>query len=322
MSGLDDKENNPADIDGGSASKGIGEPSQSNEVHPETGKSEEEGKVEEAQVSSLPENRYQQLGWVLRRHFFSLVIVSAYTFLFSLPLVAWILFCTSATFLSEYPNLYSTLLIYGGVALLLPIMALGFAGSAYFLKKLTWNQGADVRADFLSGIRKNGRSFALIGFLIGLLYLLLHLLIAFIDASGDALNPYVASLCIGLGYGFFLLLSSIFCVQGSLLMTYEGGFVSHFLVALKIGLVNLYKGIWVYLLAFVPFIVFEFASGLTVALIVCALCAVFYFGFAALLSVLYCNSLFDLAFNRRLYKEAYRRGLLGQGDVNYDPKGK
>lgn len=322
MSGLDDKENNPADIDGGSASKGIGEPSQSNEVHPETGKSEEEGKVEEAQISSLPATRYQQLGWVLRRHFFSLVIVSAYTFLFSLPLVAWILFCTSATFLSEYPNLYSTLLIYGGVALLLPIMALGFAGSAYFLKKLTWNQGADVRADFLSGIRKNGRSFALIGFLIGLLYLLLHLLIAFIDASGDALNPYVASLCIGLGYGFFLLLSSIFCVQGSLLMTYEGGFVSHFLVALKIGLVNLYKGIWVYLLAFVPFVVFEFASALTVALIVCALCAVFYFGFAVLLSVLYCNSLFDLAFNRRLYKEAYRRGLLGQGDVNYDPKGK
>lgn len=322
MSGLDDKENIAEDAEGVSASSEEGEPSLQSDVHPETGKSDESGKAEEAQVSSLPENRYQQLGWVLRRHFFSLVIISAYTFLFSLPLVAWILFCTSATFLSEYPNLYSTLLIYGGVALLLPIMALGFAGSAYFLKKLTWNQGADVRADFLSGVRKNGRSYALIGFLIGLLYLLLHLLISFIDASGDALNPYVASLCIGLGYGFFLLLCSIFCVQGSLLMTYEGGFASHFLVALKIGLVNLYKGIWVYLLAFAPFLVFEFASGLTVALIVCAICAVFYFGFACLLSVLYCNSLFDLAFNRRLYKEAYRRGLLGQGDVDYDPKGK
>ena len=322
MSGHDDKENIREDAEAISGSSEDRGHSLSNDVHPETGKSEEGGKIEEAQVSSLPENRYQQLGWVLRRHFFSLVIVSAYTFLFSLPLVAWILFCTSAAFLSEYPNLYSTLLIYGGVALLLPIMALGFAGSAYFLKKLTWNQGADVRADFLSGVRKNGRSYALIGFLIGLLYLLLHLLISFIDASGEAINPYVASLSIGVGYGFFLLLCSIFCVQGSLLMTYEGGFVSHFLVALKIGLVNLYKGIWVYLLAFVPFIVFEFASGLTVALIVCALCAVFYFGFAALLSVLYCNSLFDLAFNRRLYKEAYRRGLLGQGDVNYDPKGK
>lgn len=275
--------------------------------------------IDEANSAALPANRYRQLGWVLRRHFFGIVVCSAYVFLFSLPLIAWAIFCTAASFL-EQANLFNTLLIYGGVALLLPLTGLGLAGSSHYFKKLTWNQGADVNSNFLDGIRENGGNGALDAFLAGLAYLSVHLLVSLINASGETLNPYLAAVFIGISYAFLFISLTVLCVHGSIMMTYEGGFLPNLLVALKIGLVNLYKGIFLYALAFLPFILFEFVNSFFFNIALIAISAVFYFGFSSLLSVLYCNSLFDIAFNRRLYPEAYRRGLLGQGDVEFDPK--
>ena len=57
MSGHDDKENIREDAEAISGSSEDRGHILSNDVHPETGKSDEGGKIEEAQVSSLPATR-------------------------------------------------------------------------------------------------------------------------------------------------------------------------------------------------------------------------------------------------------------------------
>ena len=279
-------------------------------------KEEEEKKTDEN--VALPFDRFHQLGWIIRRHFFDLIVCSAYTFLFALPLILWVFFISNAPFL-QTNSLFNVVLSYGVMALLAPILALGLAGSTCYFKRLSWNEGADVKGDFLKGIKENGKRFALLGFLAGIIYFLLHLYIAFLSES-SALNAYVSMILIGVGYAFLLLAICVFTLAGMVNTTYNGKFGANLWAALKLSFANLYKGIWIYLAAYLPFILFEFIGNLYFLLGVLFVGLIFYFGFGCCICTLYADSLFDRAFNRRLYPEAYRRGLMGQGDVTFDPK--
>ena len=248
----------------------------------------------------LPYNRYKQLAWVFRRHFFELAGCSLLMGLFALPAEAWVVVSSSGTFFDQ---------------------KYGAAGGTYFFHQLSWNNGASLLDDFFAGIRKNGKRFAMMGFFFGLVYLLIHLLIYFSNLD-EAVNAYLKAASIGISYAVLFLLFCVYGVLGPLETTYEGGALRNFAIALRISLANLYKGVWIFLLCALPFALFEFIGNVYLAFGVFIVCAAFYFGFACLLCVLYSNHLFDIAFNRRQYASAYRKGLVGEGDVSFPPKKK
>ena len=268
----------------------------------------------------LPYNRYKQLAWVFRRHFFELAGCSLLMGLFALPSAAWVVLSSSGAFFDQ-KYLANVLLVYGILSVLLSIFGLGAAGGTYFFHQLSWNNGASLLDDFFAGIRKNGKRFALMGFFFGIVYLLIHLLIYFSNLD-EALNAYLKAASIGISYAVLFLLFCVFAVLGPLETTYEGTALKNFTIALRISLANLYKWVWIFLLCALPFALFEFIGNVYLAFGVFIVCAAFYFGFACLLCVLYSNHLFDIAFNRKQYASAYRKGLVGEGDVSFPPQKK
>lgn len=267
------------------------------------------------QPDDFPANRWKQFLWVMRRHFFEVAMCSLLMGLFALPAAGWVFF-VSATAFFDLSYLWNVFLVYLVLALLLGITGLGSAGATFFFHRLTWNEGAYLYDDFFEGIRKNGKHFAAIGFMMGVLYFFIRLLAFFADVDASV-DPGLKAVFLGLAYAFFILVFSVFSVMGPLDTTYEGGFLKNLGISGKIALVNLYKGLWFDLLTLLPFFLFEFIPNIYIQMIVFLVAASFYLGFGNLVSTLYANSLFDRAFNRRLYPKVYRKGLTGQGDVNY-----
>ena len=116
----------------------------------------------------LPSTRVELLKDIIRYRFFDLVYTSLYITIFFLPALFWILF-VNFTPLAEFDNIYSPLLVYVVLALLIGISGHGFGGAFHFLKKLVFSEGANVHKDFFAGVKAHYK-FTFIGFLfIGLL---------------------------------------------------------------------------------------------------------------------------------------------------------
>lgn len=262
---------------------------------------------------AMPATRIEQWKGILREHFFEVAVASIYTFLFFLPCLFWIIWVAfSGLFVED--SIYNYLVIYGGICLGITLAGLGFAGGFYFFRKLLWNEGANVHLDFFKGIRKNGKDFAKIFFLLGLAYFALHVSSSFLNQMEKGWLP---AALLGVEYVFFflLLMISVFCMveatiyQGSLAMFFKNG--CKFLVG------NILPNLGLFFILFLPFLLFEFVPNMTVRFVAILCYFPFYSGLFELSYFAYCLSLFDPYIHRTKYPEIYRKGLTNEDENHY-----
>lgn len=259
--------------------------------------------------SPLPATRIAQLADSLRYRFFDYVFVSLYTFIFSAPCIFWLVYAYYTFFVGVEINIYSYLITYGVLIPFIVVLGLGIGGGLYFFKKTFFGEGSDVHKDFFIGIKKNGKEFSLIFFILGLLYFGLHIGSALIDYS-TSMNSYVKMICIGGLYALFIIFFAIFMmIQGQCLF-YRASISQLVHNSIRFFIGDFLRAIGLTLLVLLPFLLFEFIPYMIAQGIVILICLLFYFAFADSACVLYFMHLFDRVINKTHYPEIYRKGLI------------
>lgn len=261
-----------------------------------------------------PINRFQMLGNILRRHLSEVMLVSLYCFLFSLPLLGWVIFSINVDFLRQ-DNAYAILIVDGVGALLLGVLGLSFAGGMLFFKKLIFGEGASLKEDFAQGIRRNGGLFFLIFLVMGALYLLLHLGLGI--TAGMEIDGVWKSVLAGVEYAVFFLLCFVHLFMLSEATMFEGGYFSLLVSSFRLCFASLLKGLPIYLMVMLPLLLFEFLPFPYFNLAGVLVGAFFHFGFSLACLTLFCNHVYDRSVFKTQYPELYRKGLAkeaGEGE--------
>lgn len=262
----------------------------------------------------LPSTRLDLLKDVLRYRFFDLVYASLYVAIFSLPALFWILFVNTST-LAEFDNIYSPLVVYSVLALLIGFIGPGFGGAFHFFKKLVFSEGANVHKDFFNGVRMHYKftfkSFLFIGVLYGLVKFSRVLLSFSPISSSTAALIILVVMYIAF---FFALVAVLFAIAQTIL--YEGRFLLLFLNGFKFIIGDFLKAGPVSLLFIIPFLIYEFVPSIIAEWIIIAAAAIFYFGFTVLCFTLYAHSVFDRTINLRQYPPLIRKGLHKERENN------
>lgn len=256
--------------------------------------------------AQLPRNRFQQFKNILTHHLWEVMLASVYTFIFSAPALAWVIF-TSYVKMFQENYLANILFVYAPLMLLLIPFGLGCGGGLYFFKKLLFGEGADLNVDYFAGIRRNWRMFSAIFLFIGFLYLALHVELGAIIAT--SWNEGIKAMMMGFAYTFFFLLLFVSFFMESQTILFEGGFSRLFLSGCRFMFATLYQGIGIYLLMLVPFLLFEFVPFTVADWVALLLCSFFWLGLAELLLMQWSNHVFDCSVNRKQYPQNYRKGL-------------
>lgn len=261
-----------------------------------------------------PINRFQMLGNILRRHLSEVMLVSLYCFLFSLPLLGWVIFSINVDFLRQ-DNAYAILIVDGVGALLLGVLGLSFAGGMLFFKKLIFGERASLKEDFAQGIRRNGGLFFLIFLVVGALYLLLHLGLGI--TAGMEIDGAWKSVLAGVEYAVFFLLCFVHLFMLSEATMFEGGYFSLLASSFRLCFASLLKGLPIYLMVMLPLLLFEFLPFPYFNLAGVLVGAFFHFGFSLACLTLFCNHVYDRSVFKTQYPELYRKGLakeVGEGE--------
>jgi|GEM_PF-1681490 hypothetical protein len=269
------------------------------------------------QDAMMPFSRWELLKDTLHYRFWELVAVSLFTFVFWIPVFAWLIFCSLGGFL-DFSSLASVGLTYGIAAVFLVVASLGMAGAFFFAKKLVWSEGASLPGDFFEGIRKNGKAFAAIYLALGLLYAVLRLDICALQYSG-AVTGWVLPVGEGLSYAaFFLFLLALFFAQTETII-YAGSPFRLFWNGIRLSLGGLLTNIPVFLAFFACFLIFDFVPFYQASFACLAIEALFYFGFSTVFFTEYSYFLFDKSINLKQYPEILRKGLRKEGGAHENP---
>lgn len=254
----------------------------------------------------LPRNRFEAFGEIMKGHWFMMILMSLLTLLFFLPSFTWILFMNLNEFL-DVGSLPSIALTYGVNAVLFSIGGLGMAGAQYYFKKVIFNEGALFTADYFLGIVKNYKMMLLTYFAMGFIYFLLRMDIAILQNYFEGSLLYVLE---GISYGiFFLFLMSLFLLSSQSIL-YTGNWFSLLFNGFKLVIGGILTNLPIFIVIFLPFLVYEFVPSFWVQIASLVVEGVFYFSFSAFLLTLYSNYLFDKSINRNQFPELYRKGLL------------
>ena len=254
----------------------------------------------------LPLSRFNQFFDLVRFRFIDIFLCSICSALFLIPSILWLLFCSLSGFVDP-TNMYSILLVYGVLAILISLMGLGSAGTYYFYRKTIYGEGSSFQADFFTGIRKNYKEGLLSHFLIGVLYLLLKLDIGSLGALGlgDTWTPIL----LGLSYVLFYVLASLFLFYQPQYVLYEGGMGRLLMNSVRFYVGSFLKSLGITILYFLPFFLYELIGNVIGEWIIILIFALAYNGFASLANALYCTYLFDISINPRYYPDLVRKGL-------------
>ncbi len=253
-----------------------------------------------------PLNRKEQWLQIIKEHFAEIISVSLYTFLFFIPLFAWILFAFNFE-IFQGASILNVLVLYLGVALTLTIGGLGFAGGFYVFRKFLWNEGCNVHLDFFKGIKKNGKEFIKIYLFIGITYMLLHLGSASIMAT--SWSDISVILLIAFEYVVFILVLLVAFFMQTQTIFYENSFMLSLKNGVKFLVGTILKSLGLFVLLFLPFILFEFVPISAVKIVAIILSAFIYLGMLELTFICYSLALFDQHINKKQYPEYYLKGL-------------
>lgn len=259
--------------------------------------------------AQLPSTRKELFKILFKEHFFHLCITSIYTFCFAVPLIGWLLFVNFSGMLELTPDnylgntLFTILPMFVGIL----IFGLGVVGGLSYTKKLSLQEGANVHAEFFTGIKKNFKQ-ALISFsIVGLVYCLLKLA-ANTLIYGTDLPSAVKGLINGTMYVIFFIIFMINALVISQSIIYVGTQKQYISNAIKILIGKGPLNLLFFFIILIPFLCFEFIPFSLAQWISLGISGIFYFGFSFLIFSIYSNYLFDLSINRN-YPELFRKGL-------------
>lgn len=257
-------------------------------------------------MDKLASNRLDLFKELIRYRFLDLVLCSLCVGLFLLPNIFYNIYIQEIINDNDY--LLNYLLIYVLKIPCIMSFGLGVAGAMYFVKRLTFGEGASVRRDFFLGIRKNYKEFLFIYFLIGIIYGSLkvnsYLMFKLFDN-----NSIVPSIFIGFMYFIFMLFLIVSFYMQTQSIIYKATKKQLFINSIRFLIGNFFKNICTFMLIMFPFILIEFVGNDVVSLI-CFLFYIFiYFGVSILILNLFTNSVYDKTINKNYYPELVRRGL-------------
>ena len=198
-------------------------------------------------------NRFEQFKDMLKTHLFEIILSSIYTFLFSLPTIFWIFFTALTSFFSE-SHILNVLIIILGITFTLPLSSLGFAGTFYVFRRLLFNEGTSINSDFFLGIKKNGKEFAKLFFIIGLIYSFLH--ISIFNISNMQVDANTMVILTGISYVVFFLFLFIICFACSQVVLYKDSLSKFIKNGILFTFGSLYKSIGIFIIIFLPFIIY------------------------------------------------------------------
>lgn len=259
--------------------------------------------------SPLPTTRKMQLGIILKEHFFDVVICSFYIFAFAFPLFFWLIYInlTNVASIDETNYLFNSLIINLPLIPGIMLFGLGIGGSLFFFKKLAFNEGSNVHTDFFLGIKKNYKQSLLSFFVVGLTYSFLCIA-KNVLIFGSGLDPIYIGIITGIMYVlmFFVLAFTSFIMTQSIIYNATQGQL--FANAFRFIAGKPLKNLGIFVIMFVPFILYEFLPFNIAHWIIFGVCAIWHFGFSSLIFSLYSFYMFDLTLNKT-YVEIFRKGL-------------
>ncbi|MCH5180956.1 MAG: hypothetical protein J1F32_07060 [Erysipelotrichales bacterium] len=253
-----------------------------------------------------PTSRSEQWKQIFKEHYAEIISASLYTFVFWIPLFAWVLFAFNFEIFQEN-SILNVLVLYSGIALTLIIAGLGLAGGFYVFRKFLWNEGCNVHLDFFKGIKQNGKQFAQIYLFIGIMYLLLHVVSQAIMVTEWSDISIIAFLAIE--YVVFICLLIVAFFMQTQTIFYENSFKQSFKNGIRFLVGTVLKSLGLFVVLFLPFILYEFVPNGTVKLIAILISAIIYFGILELTFMCHSLELFDKYINKKQHPDYYLKGL-------------
>lgn len=261
-------------------------------------------------ASDLPKNRYELFFDILKNQWRSLLILAVIILLLFLPIILLRFFnlvmINSVIKNGDSTNLraevFNTFIGYSFINFIV-VVAIGilFGGVARIYKKLAFNEGFFLGADFIRGVKENFKDF----FWLFLTYGFLNMLLEILCMNYMLDNNYLYYFFKVLNYATLL---PILGVSMTLCALYSDSFIVKINSSIRIYIKNLFKILLAVIIVFIP-LALLFINSSIFQLFAPIVYSFIYFPFGYLIFVLTLNSLFDKDINEKNFPDLVGKGM-------------
>lgn len=261
-------------------------------------------------VSDLPKNRYQLFFDILKNQWRTLLLLAVIILLLFLPIILLRFFnmvminslINNGDSINMKSEVFNTFVGYSFINfIVVVVVGVLFGGVARIYKKLAFNEGFFLGADFIRGIKENFKDYLWLFLIYGFLNMLLEILC--MNYMLD--NNYL--------YYFFKVLNyttllPILGVSMSVCALYSDSFIIKIKSSIRIYIKNLFKILLAVIIILIP-LVLLFINSSIFQLFAPIVYSFIYFPFAYLIFVLILNSVFDKDINEKNFPDLVGKGM-------------
>lgn len=290
-------------------------------------------KSEDFARASLPSNRWELFWDIFKGRFWKLVLINLLVLLFTLPLIAMLIFRYVAVinYGMVYPFSQSfgigygalptmvgaaesievsvnlTMLLFSPIAFM--FLALGLAGGAYVIRNMVWTEGIFVANDFWRGIKKNFKQLLLVMIVYSVVFYLAILSISLCNRSiAYGTSPvWIYKLAKIFSYVLLIAFSVMTLHMITMSVTYKLKFRHLVKNSFKFTIGLLPNNALFCALALIPFLLLLFDGFLMVIGIILLL--LFGFSYCLLVWTNYCQWSYDKFINDKVSGAQKRKGM-------------
>ena len=261
-------------------------------------------------ISDLPRNRYALFFDILKNQWRSLLLMAVIILLLFLPIILLRFFnlvmINSVVNNGEGTNLkaevFNTFVGYSIINfIVVVVVGILFGGVARIYKKLAFNEGFFLGADFIRGIKENFKDY----FWLFLIYGLLNMLLEILCMNYMLDNNYLYYFFKVLNYATLL---PILGVSMSVCALYSDPFIVKVKSSIRIYIKNLFKILLAVIIVLLPLVLLLINSSIF-QLLVPIIYSFIYFPLGYLILVLILNSIFDKDINEKNFPDLVGKGM-------------
>lgn len=260
-------------------------------------------------VSDLPHNRKEQFFDIAKHRFFLLLGLGLLLLLFSLPLLASLIYrdvllmgleASEAASETKEATSFSVNLLFSGLFVVsLLILSIGLGGISKILKELVYDEPIFFKDDFFKGIKENFRQYLILAVFAGIFWFFANLI--YLIANNLILKVVFVGINVALIFppvfvGFFL--STVY--SNKFFKSLQGGLTIYFKAFPSVFL-SFFAVYAVSFLQYIPLLLVKY--------LLLAVMFVVYMPFALLASFSNQTRLFDDLINKDQFPEYYHKGL-------------
>lgn len=266
-------------------------------------------KKEDFKISELPSNRVQLFFDILKNQWTSLLILAFFTSIVFLPLI-----------LSRYQNvsivnnilleqkenmeyhlLFAYLIHYAINIIFIIFVGIFLSGANRVFKKMSYNDGYFLGADFLKGIKENIKEYLIIYTLYGILCFMVESLSVYYLLQ-DSMLYYLFKI---INYGFFL---PLLLISSCLSTIYSDGIFKKIKIAFIIYFKSFFKIIFALIVMVCPLLVLMINNSV-IQLFVPILYCLIYLPLSLLGFMVMINGVFDKYINKYNFPDLVNKGM-------------